>query len=187
MRNKARVWAVLTLATAVLSGCPLSAGENELKPFAVDWASSPESPASVAFLLDAPAGKGGFVRVADGHLVRSDGTRLRLWGVNVTGRAGLPVKTHAPNIAAHLARCGVNAVRFHFLDQAAPDALIDARRNDTQALDSGQLDRLDYFIAQLKARGHLQRLESERGPLLQGRRRCARLRVDRLGEGIGLL
>lgn len=149
--------AVFALSAAAIAAafleCPLWAAEVDLKPFPVDWASSPESPVSVAFLLEPPAGKDGFIRIANGHLVRPDGTRFRIWGVNVTGRAGLPSTAHAPTIAAHLARCGVNAVRFHFLDRPAPDGLIDAGRNDTRALAPAQLDRLDYFVAQLKARG----------------------------------
>ena len=56
-------------------------------------------------------------------------------------------------MAAHLARCGVNCVRFHFLDRLAPHGLIDAGRDDTRALDPAQLDRLDFFVAELKKRG----------------------------------
>jgi hypothetical protein len=39
----------------------------------------------VRFLLSAPAGKQGFVTVADRHLVTPDGKRFRMWGVNMTG------------------------------------------------------------------------------------------------------
>jgi hypothetical protein len=39
------------------------------------------------------------------------------------------------------------------LDVLAPAGLIDASRNDTQALDPQQLDRLDFFINELKKRG----------------------------------
>lgn len=43
--------------------------------------------------------------------------------------------------------CGINCVRFHFLDRPAPQGLIDARRDDTRALDPAQLDRLDRPIS----------------------------------------
>lgn len=131
----------------------LPAEEPSLRPFPVDWNGTADSPASVAFLLETPAGKDGFVRVADGHLARPDGRRLRLWGVNATGGAGLPPKTSAPSVAAHLARCGVNCVRLHFLDAYAPRGLVDPRRDDTQRLDPEALDRLDFFIAELKKHG----------------------------------
>ncbi len=127
--------------------------DDGLRPFPVDWSSPADSPASVAFLLDAPAGKDGFLRVAGGHLVRPSGERFRIWGVNITGRATIPTKEAAPRLAAHLARCGVNCVRFHFLDRPAPQGLLDARRDDTRALDPGQLDRFDFFVAALKERG----------------------------------
>jgi len=44
-------------------------------------------------------------------------------------------------------------VRFHFLDSRAPAGLIDARRGDSRSLDPAQLDRLDFFVAQVKSRG----------------------------------
>jgi hypothetical protein len=129
------------------------AAQPELRPFPVQWRARPESPADVSFLLDAPAGKGGFVRSADAHLVRADGRRLRLWGVNLTMQACTPSREAAPLIAANLARLGVNAVRFHFLDRPAPAGLIEAGRDDTRALDPAQLDRLDFLIAELKQCG----------------------------------
>ena len=141
----------LVLVQLLVSGAIGS--EPEFKPFAVDWNSPPDSPASVAFLLDPPAGKDGFVRITDGHLMRPSGKRLRIWGVNITGKATLPAKDAASRLAAHLARCGINCVRFHFLDRPAPQGLIDARRDDTRALAPAQLDRLDFFVAELKKRG----------------------------------
>lgn len=129
------------------------AAEPDMKPFPIDWSSKADSPASVAFLLDAPAGKEGFVRASGGHLVRPSGGRFRIWGVNITGKATTPSKDAAPLLAARLAQYGVNCVRLHFLDRPAPQGLIDARRDDTRALDPAQLDRLDFFVAQLKKRG----------------------------------
>ena len=62
---------------------------------------------------------------------------------------------NAPIVAAHLARFGVNAVRFHFLDSnwSAQASLFVKDRDDTRALDAGQLDRLDYFVWALKQHG----------------------------------
>jgi hypothetical protein len=124
-----------------------------LQPFPVDWHSAVESPASVAFLLDTPAGKDGFVSMADGHLVLPDGKRFRIWGVNITVKATLPAKEDAPRIAARLASHGINCIRFHMLDASSPRGLIDSHRSDTQHLDPDQFDRLDFFVAQLKQRG----------------------------------
>ncbi len=123
------------------------------QPFSIEWPAEGQFPADVSFLLPAPAGKAGFIRAKDGHLVLPDGARFRIWGLNATMQAGLPSKEHAPIVAANLARRGVNCVRFHFLDRLAPVGLIAADRNDTRALDAQQLDRLDFFIAELKQRG----------------------------------
>jgi hypothetical protein len=65
----------------------------------------------------------------------------------------LPPKEDAPMWAATLARFGVNCVRLHFLDLPAPRGLIDATREDTRSFDAQQLDRLDFWIAELKRRG----------------------------------
>ena len=124
-----------------------------MEPFVVDWSTPANSPADVSFLLNAPAGKDGFVRAADGHLVRPDGSRFRIWGINATGKACLPLKDDAVKVAAHLARYGINCVRLHFLDTPAPRGVIDGRRTDSRELDPEALDRLDFFIAQLKDRG----------------------------------
>jgi hypothetical protein len=129
----------------------------DLKPFALDHWHAEGSVIDLSSMLEAPAGKAGFVHVANGHLVTGDGKRLRLWGVNVTdwskGSVMLPPKEDAPMWAATLARFGVNCVRLHFLDLAAPRGIIDNSREDTRSFDAGQLDRLDFWIAELKKRG----------------------------------
>ncbi len=56
-------------------------------------------------------------------------------------------------VAAHLARFGINCVRFHFLDSGWSASLFVRGRDDTRALDPKQLDTLDYFVAELKKRG----------------------------------
>ena len=129
-----------------------------LVPFTVDHrgALDGHSPVDVSFLLDAPAGNHGFVHAAGSHLVTGDGHRIRLWGVNITdwspGSTMIPAKQDASLWAATLARYGVNCVRLQFLDLPVPRGLIAAGDN-TRALDPAQLDREDYFLAQLEKRG----------------------------------
>ena len=132
---------------------PVAVSAIGQRPFFVEWPAEGQFPADVSFLLPTPAGKAGFIRAKDGHLVLPDGARFRIWGLNATMQAGLPSKEHAPVVAANLARRGVNCIRFHFLDRLAPVGLIAADRNDTRALDAQQLVRLDFFIAELKQRG----------------------------------
>jgi len=115
------------------------------------------SPVDVSFLLDAPAGKHGFVQVKDGHLATADGNRIRLWGVNITdwsrGSRQIPSKDDAPFIAATLARFGVNCARFQFLDLEAPRGLLDSRGQGSRTMDADQFDKEDFFIAELEKRG----------------------------------
>jgi hypothetical protein len=128
-----------------------------LKPFVMNHRAAASSPADVSFLLDAPAGKDGFVRIQNGHLVKGNGQRIRFWGVHLTdwsrGSVELPPKEDAPMWAATLARFCVNMVRLHFLDLPAPRGIIDATKNDSRSFDAQQLDRLDFMASELKKRG----------------------------------
>ena len=129
------------------------------QPFPLDYSRmlSASSPIDLSSMLTAPAGKDGFLRVVNGHLAAAGGQRIRLWGVNITdwspGSRQIPTKADAEFWAQVLARFGVNCVRLQFLDLTAPRGLIAAYQPDTRAFDPDQLDREDYFIAQLEMRG----------------------------------
>ena len=129
----------------------------ELKPFTMNHRQGSNSVINLSFLLDAPAGKDGFIRVQGRHLIKPDGEPIRFWGFNLTewsrGSVEIPSKEDAPFWADTLARFGVNFVRLHFLDLAAPRGLIDATRDDTQHFDPAQLDKEDFFISELLKRG----------------------------------
>lgn len=171
------------LLAALTTPFVVGAAEIPLQPFVIDHQHRVDSPADVSFLLDAPAGKHGFITVKDGHLATASGERFRIWGVNLTGwtrgSTNLPPKDEAALWARVLARAGVNCVRFHFLDlttkdpakeserdairakaeangqrnSVPPAGLIDHTREDTQHFDPEALDRLDYFVAELKKAG----------------------------------
>src|ERR1700691_2787541 len=158
MRNRLRIYLFAAGLLLSASGMPAQTSAG-LQPFTIDHRKAllAHSPVDVSFLLDAPAGKHGFVRAQGEHLVTEDGNRIRFWGVNITdwskGSVMVPPKEDAPLWAATLARFGVNCVRFQFLDLLTPRGLIDSRRQDTQGFDADALDREDYFIAQLEQRG----------------------------------
>ncbi len=153
--------AVVNFAFAVLVFCLGVDGQSTdgMVPFTLDHRAAmlKHSPVDVSFLLDAPAGKHGFTRVVDGHLATGDGKRIRFWGVNITDRSRgsrqIPSKGDAGYIAATLARFGVNCVRFQFLDLEAPRGLLDGRTQGSRTMDGDQLDREDFFIAELEKRG----------------------------------
>ncbi|NUQ00945.1 MAG: hypothetical protein HUU35_13945, partial [Armatimonadetes bacterium] len=104
-------------------------------------------------LLDAPAGKHGFLTVReDGHFYFEDGTRARFFGTNVGGNQCSPDKATAELVAERLSRYGINMLRLH-----APDSrwspLIAYDQGNSRALDPAALDRYDYFVAKLLERG----------------------------------
>src|SRR5215510_9051742 len=149
--------AFLLILLVVATFPPSFPPDGEMKPFMLDHRGGAASVINLSFLLDAPAGKHGFARIDGGHLVAGDGKRLRLWGVNITewskGSTMFPSKEDASMWAATLARFGVNCVRLHFLDLPTPRGLIDATREDTRSFDAQQLERLDFWIAELKKHG----------------------------------
>ena len=104
-----------------------------------------DSPADVSFLSAGPASRR--ITVRDGHFVDDRGQRLRFIGTNATFSAAFPEKEQAPAIAARMAQLGINVVRFHHLD--ARDIWLPGQ----QALDPAKLDRLDWFIHNLKQHG----------------------------------
>ncbi len=122
----------------------------ELFPFVPPWDDASPSAMNVSAWLEAPAGRDGFVTVKDGHLF-ANGKRLRIFGVNLAFGANFPTHDDAEKVAARMAKFGINCVRFHHMDwQTAPGGIW---AKDYAGLDAAQLDRLDFFIAQLKARG----------------------------------
>jgi hypothetical protein len=164
LRNRRLQTAWALVSAGLVGAAALAPGQTAgsppaLAPYAVDHRAgfAARSPVDLSFLLDAPAGRQGFVHAAGGHLVTGDGRRIRLWGVNITdwspGSTQIPAKEDAPLWAATLARYGVNCVRLQFLDLPAPRGLVAAGRNDTRALDPDQLDREDFFLAELEKRG----------------------------------
>jgi hypothetical protein len=154
-----RLVSILIACLVIASRLLCAQSQSSMTPFSMDHrrgAMAP-SPVDVSFLLDAPAGKHGFIKVQDGHLATGDGQRIRFWGVNITdwskGSRQIPAKSDAGFLAATLARFGVNSVRFQFLDLDAPRGLIKSGGDNTRTLDAEQLDREDFFIAELEKRG----------------------------------
>jgi hypothetical protein len=147
----------ILLVLIVLCSGVVAQQNIDLKPFTIDHRAADGSVVNLSFLLEAPAGKNGYIQVKDGHLVTPKGKRFRIWGVNITQVAPesihFPPKQDAEFWAATLARLGVNCVRLHFVDLEAPKGIIAPGLVDSREFDSEQLDRLDYFIAALKKHG----------------------------------
>lgn len=111
---------------------------------------------SAAHLNAAPAGADGRIVAQDGRFLASGtGERIRFFGTNVGGRAAFLSPEEADRAAGILASYGINLVRFHHLQNMwePPGGFIWKPDAIDREIDPDQLDKLDYFIAALKARG----------------------------------
>ena len=121
---------------------------NKGVPFPIDMSSR---------VLDAPAGKHGHVQVDGDRLQFSDGTPVRFWGVvmavsgNEIDGSLPPAKKDASVVAKKIASYGFNHVRIIGFDGHAPQALNQWKK--TGKVNSKQIDRLDYFINELRKLG----------------------------------
>jgi len=103
------------------------------------------SPVDLSFLNGGPAEQRIIAR--DGHFLREGRGPVRFLGTNVTFSGAFPAKEVAPAVAARLAQLGFNVVRFHHMDAR------DIWLPEQAGLDPAKLDRLDWFIFQLKQHG----------------------------------
>ena len=115
-------------------------------------------------LLDAPAGKHGFVQSKNGHLYFEDGTRARFLGFNIAARSNTPDHATAERIAERFASLGVDCIRLHAADAPISDEpatwsscreapLLDYDGGDSCHFHPEGLDRFDYLFAKLKEKG----------------------------------
>lgn len=147
-----RIMSLVSLLTISLAAHAVSAQDatssgNGLFPFVVSY-DAPDNATNISDALERPAGKGGFIRVENGHLA-SDNGPLRIWGTNFCFDACFPEHEDAESVAARLARFGINCVRLHHMDARS----IWGESPDKLAIDPKQLDKLDYLIHQLKEHG----------------------------------
>ena len=115
-------------------------------------------------LLDAPAGKHGFVRVKKGHFYFEDGIRCRFLGFNVAARSNTPDHETADKMAERFASMGVNIIRLHAADAPVGEEpgswssckeapLLNYQKENGREFNKKGLDRFDYFVAKLKEKG----------------------------------
>ncbi|MGC8743566.1 MAG: carbohydrate binding domain-containing protein [Verrucomicrobiia bacterium] len=134
----------------------ISIDEQQLFPFVLPWDDS--TPNIITEIsspnLAKPAGKDGFITVGkDGHFYAGK-NRIRFFGVNMSFSGGMPEKNDAPGVAGRLAKFGINVVRFHHMDTSTwPNGIRDPKSRTTGEISPDALERLDFFINELKSRG----------------------------------
>ena len=122
------------------------------------------------WLLDAPAGKHGWVKARpDGRVEFADGTPARFWGTTLTYAGSFPDKPEEVDaIADALAACGYNLVRFHHNDIPRVGLGYLREKTDTAPssaieLDPVGMERLDRIAVACFKRGiyiHLDLVDS---------------------------
>lgn len=152
-RELLSVTTLALLATSFAFTATAETAATTTFPFVLPWDDASPGATDLSSWLHRPAGSKGHVTARDGHFYVGK-ERIRFLGVNMSFAAGMPEKADAEKIAARLAKFGVNVVRFHHMDTSAwPNGLRAQGSKSTGELAPEALDRLDYFIAQLKARG----------------------------------
>ncbi|MDQ8202611.1 hypothetical protein [Pelagicoccus sp. SDUM812003] len=127
---------------------------GELIPFTLPWDDKAPGITDLSNLNHTPAGKFGYIEVDENAHFSAGGERIRFWGVNITADSCFPTHEEAEAIAGRLAKFGFNIVRFHHMDNNwGGGSIIDYSQGNSRNLHAANLEKLDYFIAQLKAHG----------------------------------
>jgi hypothetical protein len=111
--------------------------------------------------LDVPAGRYGRIVRADDKLVYN-GAPIKLWGLNVCFSSCAPDRELARRRAKLYAKYGINTVRLHkYADGSGWAGILSS--DSFVKFDPEGLDRMDYFIAQLKKHGIYVKLSAHFG------------------------
>jgi hypothetical protein len=136
--------AALTLSAATLqSSVPFILPWNDASAGITDFSA-----------LNSPIGPTSVVTVdTNGHFAVG-GQRVRFLGVNFAGDSPFMPTNKAEQVAARLAKFGVNCVRFHHMDAswATGGGIISYGTSSTN-LNASQLEKIHFAVSRLKAHG----------------------------------
>ncbi len=158
MKNK--IISLISAAAILMSLTPIvsRAATEEANPDTSDWFVYEYPKASQVSgtildssdALDAPAGKHGFLNHYEGDTFKfEDGTDAHFWGVNVAA-AHYMERDEAVERAARIAQSGFNLVRLHLTDSGE---LWGPKKNGGRVMREDKMDKLCFFINELKSRG----------------------------------
>jgi hypothetical protein len=104
-------------------------------------------------LLDAPAGKHGFLTVRDGSLYFENGTPARFWGTNLVAMDCFASDAQIDSAVSRLAKMGVNMLRLHHMDAPWTTPNIFGNTPGTREFSKESMRQLDYLIYRARERG----------------------------------
>ena len=151
------------LAIALMAGFTTTfAAQNELNPDTSSWfvyefpkaADVAGTALDASNILDAPAGKHGFLTETDGQrFVFEDGTKIRFNGVNVSLALPYADYEHSKEMAQRIAQSGYNIVRFHLVESGYRESIWGRKADGSRVLKEEIMDRMCFFMSELKKRG----------------------------------
>jgi len=147
--------AAITTSTADLSKeltyCKYVAEDENYAPFDFGVDVEAGSVLDMSGLLDAPAGKYGFVKTYGSRIAfeNKPDADLKLMGTNFCMNTNYPTHENAERLADIIARTGYNTVRFHHFDWY----IADQKSKGGTGLKADYMDKIDYLFAALKKRG----------------------------------
>lgn len=114
-----------------------------------------DTPLDFSYLLDAPAGKHGYIRAQGDDLYFEDGTKAYFWGAVMTGEDFIGLsKEQLEQLARRVAAYGLNVIRFHHMDSnfTAPKYIFKSGNRDLEFRPSS-MDTFCFFLNELKKNG----------------------------------
>ncbi len=183
--NKRSVW-MIPAVSATVENVELPTAtpkyiveNNEWKKISFERDIEKNSVMDFSGLLDAPAGKYGFLTQKDGKFVfeKRQDKAVRFYGANLCFTANFLDKEWCEKLADRMAMMGYNSVRLHHFD----DGLVLKKDKCSTELNPEKLDQFDYLFHCFKKRGmyvtidlyisrHLQKGEIPEIPELSGRK-----------------
>ncbi|MFP4164974.1 MAG: carbohydrate binding domain-containing protein [Chitinispirillaceae bacterium] len=128
---------------------------SEWFQFYLPWDDTSRNITNISSFLDAPAGKHGFLQVGDDGMFRfqNNSERVLFAGVVNVADACFPDTSVARAAAGRMAKFGINLVRIHLIDVDYDHGLFERSTVNTTDLDPKKMDRMDFFVNELKKRG----------------------------------
>lgn len=110
---------------------------------------SSNSQMNMKFLNNLSIDEQGFIFIKDGHFKNKSG-RVRFFGINLTFDSLFPSHEIAEKIAKQIAGLGINIIRIHHIDNKE---IWGRNFPACTEFDQEKLEKLDYFISELKKNG----------------------------------
>lgn len=122
---------------------PLEVDVSKTGSHYVNWSS----------LLDAPAGKHGFLKSNTNGFIFENGTPAKFYGSVLIAHDAFKSKNQIDSLVSRLSKLGSNMLRLHLLDAEWAEPNIFNNKNNTLEIDKNTVEKMDYLIYKCKEAG----------------------------------